>query len=150
VIAGFELSNHYAELVDPIKQRELLEAQAKAKADGDAEAMDMNTEFLIAMEHGMPPMTGTGVGIDRLVSIFTEQGNLRDTVFFPLMKPVEKKLSKSQMKKLEEKRKKEEKAKREEEERLRLEEVAEYDVEVIAKVEKIPEDLSPKVEVDLG
>ncbi len=113
VIAGFELSNHYAELVDPIKQRELLEAQAKAKADGDAEAMDMNTEFLIAMEHGMPPMTGTGIGIDRLVSIFTEQGNLRDTVFFPLMKPVEKKLSKSQMKKLEEKRKKEERAKRE-------------------------------------
>ena len=87
VIAGFELSNHYAELVNPIKQRELLEEQLKAKRAGDNETMDMNSEFLEAMEHGMPPMTGTGIGIDRLVSIFTEQNNLRDTIFFPLMKP---------------------------------------------------------------
>ncbi len=107
VVAGFELSNHYAELVDPLKQRELLEAQVRAKAKGDAEAMDMNNEFLRAMEHGMPPMTGTGIGIDRLVSIFTEQGNLRDTVFFPIMKPKEEKLSKTQLKKLKEREKKE-------------------------------------------
>jgi lysyl-tRNA synthetase class 2 len=86
VIAGFELSNHYAELVNPLKQRELLDAQVKAKASGDEEAMDMNNEFIEAMEYGMPPMTGTGIGIDRLVGIFTEQSNLRDTIFFPIMK----------------------------------------------------------------
>jgi len=87
VVAGFELSNHYAELVNPITQRELLEAQVSAKSDGDSEAMGMNNEFIKAMEYGMPPMTGTGIGIDRLVGIFTEQGNLRDTILFPLMKP---------------------------------------------------------------
>jgi lysyl-tRNA synthetase class 2 len=106
VIAGFELSNHYAELVDPLKQKELLEVQVKAKADGDEEAMDMNNEFLIAMEHGMPPMTGTGIGIDRLVGIFTEQNNLRDTILFPIMKPIIPELSKNQLKKLKEKEKK--------------------------------------------
>ncbi len=98
VVAGFELSNHYAELVNPLKQRELLEQQVKAKKDGDVEAMDMNNEFLTAMEYGMPPMTGTGIGIDRLVGIFTEQNNLRDTIFFPLMKP-EKILFKKNIKK---------------------------------------------------
>ena len=86
VIAGFELSNHYAELVDPLTQRKLLEEQVKAKQKGDDEAMDMNNSFLDAMEYGMPPMTGTGIGIDRLIGIFTEQNNLRDTIFFPLMK----------------------------------------------------------------
>lgn len=109
VIAGFELSNHYAELVDPIKQKELLEAQVEAKKGGDVEAMDMNNEFITAMEHGMPPMTGTGIGIDRLVGIFTEQNNLRDTVFFPIMKPLVEQLSKSQLKKIAEKKKKQEK-----------------------------------------
>ncbi len=87
VMAGFELSNHYAELVNPITQRKLLEEQVSAKSDGDAEAMDMNNSFIEAMEYGMPPMTGTGIGIDRLVGIFTEQNNLRDTIIFPLMKP---------------------------------------------------------------
>lgn len=87
VMAGFELSNHYAELVNPITQRKLLEAQVDAKFGGDAEAMEMNNAFIEAMEYGMPPMTGTGIGIDRLVGIFTEQNNLRDTVLFPLMKP---------------------------------------------------------------
>ncbi len=106
VVAGFELSNHYAELVNPIKQRELLEEQVMAKEGGDAEAMDMNNEFITAMEHGMPPMTGTGIGIDRLVGIFTEQGNLRDAVFFPIMKPIEEKLSKNKLKKMREQEKK--------------------------------------------
>gem|GEM_PF-6757921 len=62
--------------------------------------MDMNNEFILAMEHGMPPMTGTGIGIDRLVGIFTEQGNLRDTIFFPIMKPEVEKLSKRKLKEL--------------------------------------------------
>ena len=87
IIAGAEITNQYAELVDPIRQRELLVSQAKAKEGGDDEAMDIDERFLEAMEHGMPPMTGFGMGIDRLVAILTEQKNLRDTVFFPTMKP---------------------------------------------------------------
>ncbi len=89
VIAGAEITNQYAELVNPIIQRELLVSQAKAKEGGDAEAMDIDERFLTAMEHGMPPMTGFGMGIDRLVAIFTEQKNLRDTIFFPILKPKE-------------------------------------------------------------
>ncbi|MCX6754749.1 MAG: lysine--tRNA ligase [Candidatus Nomurabacteria bacterium] len=89
IIAGAEITNQYAELVNPIKQRELLVSQSKAKEGGDEEAMDTNDDFITAMEHGMPPMTGFGMGIDRLVSIFTEQKNLRDVVFFPIMKPRE-------------------------------------------------------------
>ena len=86
IIAGAEVTNQYQELVDPIAQRNLLENQAKAKEDGDEEAMSVNEEFLTAMEHGMPPMTGFGMGIDRLVAIMTEQKNLRDTIFFPIMR----------------------------------------------------------------
>lgn len=89
IIAGAEITNQYAELVDPMKQRELLVAQSKAREKGDEEAMSIDERFLTAMEHGMPPMTGFGMGIDRLVAIFTEQKNLRDTIFFPLMKPRE-------------------------------------------------------------
>jgi lysyl-tRNA synthetase class 2 len=87
IIAGAEITNQYAELVDPSIQRELLVAQSKAKKGGDEEAMDVSEGFLTAMEHGMPPMTGFGMGIDRLVAILTEQKNLRDVIFFPIMKP---------------------------------------------------------------
>ncbi|OGJ11560.1 hypothetical protein A2565_00125 [Candidatus Nomurabacteria bacterium RIFOXYD1_FULL_36_19] len=87
IIAGAEITNQYAELVDPTIQRELLVSQAKAKEGGDEEAMSVNEGFLTAMEHGMPPMTGFGMGIDRLVAIFTEQKNLRDVIFFPTMRP---------------------------------------------------------------
>ncbi len=89
IIAGAEITNQYAELVNPLIQRSLLEAQANAKEKGDDEAMDVNEGFLTAMEHGMPPMTGFGMGIDRIVAIFTEQKNLRDVVFFPTMRPKE-------------------------------------------------------------
>jgi len=89
IIAGSEITNQYAELVNPIKQRELLVSQSKAKEKGDEEAMDIDEQFLTAMEHGMPPMTGFGMGIDRLVAILTEQKNLRDVIFFPIMKPKE-------------------------------------------------------------
>lgn len=89
IIAGAEITNQYAELVNPIIQRELLVSQANAKEGGDEEAMSVNEGFLTAMEHGMPPMTGFGMGIDRLVAIFTEQKNLRDVIFFPTMKPRE-------------------------------------------------------------
>ncbi|MAQ76915.1 lysine--tRNA ligase [Candidatus Campbellbacteria bacterium] len=89
IIAGAEITNQYAELVDPIKQRKLLESQADAKARGDKEAMEIDDRFLTAMEHGMPPMTGFGMGIDRLVAFLTEQKNLRDVIFFPIVRPKE-------------------------------------------------------------
>ena len=89
IIAGAEMNNAYAELVNPIVQRNLLESQAAAKQDGDKEAMDLDDRFLTAMEHGMPPMTGFGMGIDRLVALLTEQDNLRDVIFFPIMRPKE-------------------------------------------------------------
>ena len=89
LIAGAEITNAYAELVNPLIQRELLVNQSKAKENGDDEAMDIDESFLTAMEHGMPPMTGFGMGIDRLVAILTEQKNLRDVIFFPIMKPKE-------------------------------------------------------------
>ncbi len=87
IIGGVEITNQYAELVDPLKQRELLENQMKVKEGGDEEAMEIDEEFLTAMEYGMPQMTGFGMGIDRLVAIFTEQKNLRETIFFPIMRP---------------------------------------------------------------
>ncbi len=87
LIGGAEITNQYAELVDPLKQRELFEKQMAAKDAGDEEAMEIDEDFITAMEHGMPPMTGFGMGIDRLVAIFAEQKNIRDTIFFPIMKP---------------------------------------------------------------
>ncbi len=87
VIAGMEITNQYAELVDPVVERALLEDQAKAKDAGDEEAMSVDERFLTAMEHGMPPMTGFGMGIDRIVAILTEQKNLRETIYFPIMRP---------------------------------------------------------------
>ncbi|MBU4536606.1 lysine--tRNA ligase, partial [Patescibacteria group bacterium] len=86
IIAGAEITNQYAELIDPVVQKELLEKQAQLKAEGDKETMDYNNDFVEAMEYGMPPMTGFGMGIDRLVAILTEKPNLRDTVFFPIMR----------------------------------------------------------------
>jgi lysyl-tRNA synthetase class 2 len=87
VVAGWEIVNAYSELVDPIDQRERLAAQAKARAGGDEEAMEMDEDYLFAMEHGMPPMSGFGMGIDRVVALFTGVENLRDVVFFPLVRP---------------------------------------------------------------
>ncbi len=87
IIAGVEVTNQYAELVDPVVERSLLEDQARARDAGDEEAMSVDERFLTAMEHGMPPMTGFGMGIDRIVAILTEQKNLRDTIYFPIMRP---------------------------------------------------------------
>lgn len=86
VVGGAEIVKSFAELVDPIKQRELLEAQAAFKAGGDLEAMDVDERFLRAMEYGMPPMTGCGMGIDRLMTILCSQKSIKDVLFFPLMK----------------------------------------------------------------
>lgn len=89
VVNTWEVVNAYSELVDPVDQRKRLEEQAKLKAKGDVEAMEMDEDYLVAMEHGMPPVSGWGMGIDRMVALLTEQENLKDVIFFPLMKPLE-------------------------------------------------------------
>lgn len=86
LVNGEELCKSYSELVDPEIQRRNLEEQAKAKANGDDEAMDIDEGFLLAMEHGMPPMSGLGMGIDRLMMILFNQPSIRDVVLFPIMK----------------------------------------------------------------
>ena len=90
LVNTWEIINAYSELVDPVDQRERFEEQAHAKAGGDEEAMSMNEEYLTAMEHGMPPMSGWGMGVDRLVTLLTGQENLKDVVLFPLLKPAER------------------------------------------------------------
>ncbi|CAN5312794.1 lysine--tRNA ligase [soil metagenome] len=84
-IRGFELATGYSELVDPVIQRERFIEQATQGARGDAEAMRLDEEFLRAMEHGMPPMGGMGMGIDRLLMAITGLG-IRETILFPLVK----------------------------------------------------------------
>ena len=86
VAGGAELVKAYSELVDPILQRKLLEKQLEEKALGDDETMDIDEDFLLAMEHGMPPISGLGFGIDRFVQFIFDLPNIRDTVLFPLMK----------------------------------------------------------------
>ena len=85
-IKGFELATGYSELVDPVVQRERLVEQAKLGASGDLEAMGLDEDFLRAMEHGMPPMGGMGMGVDRLLMALTGLG-IRETILFPLVKP---------------------------------------------------------------
>jgi lysyl-tRNA synthetase class 2 len=85
-VRGFELGTGYSELVDPVIQRERLLAQARLSAAGDDEAMALDEDFLTAMEFGMPPMGGMGMGIDRLLMALTGHG-IRETILFPLVKP---------------------------------------------------------------
>nr|WP_026929968.1 lysine--tRNA ligase [Glycomyces tenuis] len=85
-VRGFELATGYSELVDPVVQRERLEAQARLAAKGDDEAMGVDEDFLRAMEYGMPPTGGMGMGIDRLLMALTGLG-IRETILFPLVKP---------------------------------------------------------------
>lgn len=89
VIDGAEIINAYSELVDPIDQCNRLMEQAKLKANGDEEAMMMDQDYITAMEYGMPPISGWGMGIDRVLQILTGQDNIRDLVMFPLMRPSE-------------------------------------------------------------
>lgn len=83
---GSELCKAYSELVDPIIQRQTFEEQARAKHDGDDEAMDLDEDFMLSMEHGMPPISGLGFGLDRLMVVMFDQPSVRDVVLFPLMK----------------------------------------------------------------
>ncbi len=89
LVSGWEVVNAYSELVDPLDQRGRLEEQASLRAAGDEEAMSLDEDYLLAMEHGMPPISGWGMGIDRFVALLTGQENLRDAVLFPLMRPFE-------------------------------------------------------------
>ncbi len=90
VVNGAEILNAYSELVDPIEQRKALVSQLKDKELGDDEAMDVDEDFLLAMEHGMPPMSGLGFGIDRFIMMIFDLPNLRDTILFPMTKPIDK------------------------------------------------------------
>ena len=86
VIAGVERGTGFSELVDPVVQREVLTAQSLRAAGGDPEAMQLDEDFLRALEYGAPPMGGLGLGIDRLIMLFTS-ANIRETILFPHLKP---------------------------------------------------------------
>ncbi|ONI81828.1 lysine--tRNA ligase [Saccharothrix sp. ALI-22-I] len=85
-VRGFELATGYSELVDPVVERERLEAQARLGATGDVEAMPVDEDFLRSLEYGMPPSGGVGMGIDRLLMALTGLG-IRETILFPLVRP---------------------------------------------------------------
>ncbi|MDP3486528.1 MAG: lysine--tRNA ligase, partial [Bacillota bacterium] len=89
IVNGAEIINAYSELVDPIEQRARLEDQSKLKLQGDDEAMPMDNDYLKAMEYGMPPISGWGMGVDRLLQVLLDLDNIRDSVLFPTMRPIE-------------------------------------------------------------
>ena len=86
VVCGTEICNAFSELVNPFQQREAFEDQLKAKAQGDDETMDMDEDYLLAMEQGMPPISGLGFGVDRMMMLLYDQPSIRDVVLFPMMK----------------------------------------------------------------
>ena len=85
-IGGKEIANGFCELNDPDDQAERFREQVKAKDTGDKEAMSYDEDYVIALEHGMPPAVGVGIGVDRLVMMITNQSSIRDVLLFPQLK----------------------------------------------------------------
>ena len=87
VVNGQEIINGYSELVDAREQEKRLLEQSRLKSEGDEEAMSIDYEYIKAMEYGMPPISGWGLGIDRFLQFLTNSYNIRDVVLYPLLKP---------------------------------------------------------------
>jgi lysyl-tRNA synthetase class 2 len=88
LVNSWEVVKAYSELIDPEDQRQrLMEQQALSEA-GDDEAMMLEEDFILSMEYGMPPMSGVGLGVDRIITLLTDTANIKDIIFFPSLRPM--------------------------------------------------------------